>query len=61
MIYKKMSKVTELDMSKLYFIKGELNKITTQSNKDLKNSFANIINDYLYNILKGVVTAEISV
>ena len=30
MIYKKMSKVTELDMIKLYFIKGELNKIMTQ-------------------------------
>ena len=44
--YKKMSKVTELDMITLYLIKGELNKIMTQSNKDLKYSLANILNDY---------------
>ena len=43
--YKKMSKVTELDMITLYLIKGELNKIMTQSNKDLKNSLINILND----------------
>ena len=36
MIYKKMSKVTELDMITLYLIKGELNKIMIQSNKKLK-------------------------
>ena len=41
-----MSKVTELDMITLYLIKGELNKIMTQSNKDLKYSLANILNDY---------------
>ena len=45
-IYKKMSKVTELDMITLYLIKGELNKIMTQSNKDLRYSLANILNDY---------------
>ena len=44
--YKKMSKVTELDMITIYLIKGELNKIMTQSNKDLKYSLANILNDY---------------
>ena len=44
--YKKMSKVTELDVITLYLIKGELNKIMTQSNKDLKYILANILNDY---------------
>ena len=46
MIYKKMSKVTELDMITLYLIKCELNKIMAQSNKDLKNSLTNILNEY---------------
>ena len=46
MIYKKMSKVTELDMITLYLINGKLNKIMTQSNKDLKNSVTNILNNY---------------
>ena len=45
MIYKNMSKVIELDMITLYLIKGELNKIMTQSNKDFKNSLTNILND----------------
>ena len=46
MMFKKMSKVTELDIIILYLIKGELNKIMTQSNKDLKNSLTNILYDY---------------
>ena len=46
MIYKKMSKVTELDMITLYLIKCELNKIMTQSNKDFKYSLANILHEY---------------
>ena len=46
MIYKKMRKVTELDMITLYLINGKLNKIMTQSNKDLKYGIANILNDY---------------
>ena len=45
MIYKKMRKVTELDMITLYLINGKLNKIMTQSNKDLKNSLANLLSD----------------
>ena len=36
MIHKKMSKASELDMIILYLIKCKLNKIITQSNKDLK-------------------------
>ena len=46
MIYKKMRNVTELDMITLYLMNGKLNKIMTQSNKDLKNSLLNILNDY---------------
>ena len=46
MIYKKMRKVTELDMVTLYLIKCELNKIMTQSNKDLNCGIANILNEY---------------
>ena len=46
MIYKKMSKVTELDTITLCLIKSELNKIMTQSNKDLKYSLTNILYDY---------------
>ena len=46
MIYKKMSKVTELDIITLCLIKSELNKIMTQSNKDLKYSLTNILYDY---------------
>ena len=45
-IYKKMSKATELDMITLYLIKCKLNKIITQSNKDLKYGLANILYEY---------------
>ena len=46
MIYKKMRKVTELDMITLYLINGKLNKIMTQSNKDFKYGLANILHEY---------------
>ena len=46
MTYRKMSKVTELDMITLYLINSKLNKIMTQSNKDFKYSLANILHEY---------------
>ena len=46
MIYKKMCKVTELDMITLYLINGKLNKIMTQSNKDFKYRLSNILHEY---------------